>query len=371
MASTIAFDKIGKLGFGYMRLPRLSDGNFDDEQIIKMADAFLESGGTYFDAAYVYDGAEEAFKRTVVKRHPRESFQIATKMPLGLIKPEYTMEQLFNTSLERLGVDYVDFYLLHGISSGGNKHAEELGAWEFLQGKKAKGQIKHIGFSFHGQPDDITEILTKHPEVEFVMPQLNYYDWERPKVNAKKIYDNLRAFNMPTVAMEPLLGGKLASNDSPIVKILKGANPNASVASWAMRFMAQQEGIFVVLSGMSNTEQINDNINTFKNIQPLSKDEMAVIDEAVKALRAVPCIECTSCNYCKDCPAKIRIAMLIGLYNDYLIHKARDNMPGSYRWMTGGFGKAGDCTACGACEAACPQNLEIIEVMKKLSEMLD
>ncbi|MCL2628796.1 MAG: aldo/keto reductase [Oscillospiraceae bacterium] len=371
MASTIKTDKIGKLGFGYMRLPRLDDGNFDDVQICKMADAFLDSGGTYFDAAFVYDGAEEAFKRTVVKRHPRESFQIATKMPLGHVKPDFTMDDIFNISLERLGTDYVDFYLLHGINSGGNKHAEEIGAWEFVMDKKAKGQIKHIGFSFHGQPDDITEILTKHPETEFVMPQLNYYDWDRKNVNARKIHENLRAFNMPTVAMEPLLGGKLASENSPIAKIFKSANPNASIASWAMRFMAQQEGIFVVLSGMSNTEQISDNINTFKNIQPLSKDEMAVINEAVEALRAVPCIECTSCNYCKDCPAKIRIAMLIGLYNDYLVHKARDNMGGAYNWMTGGHGKAGDCTACGACEDICPQNLEIIDTLNKLSAMMD
>jgi len=370
MKGNINIDKIGKLGFGYMRLPRIN-GEFDYPQINKMADAFLESGGTYFDAAYVYDGAEVAFRESVVKRHPRDSFTIATKLPLGFVKPDYSLEDIFNTSLERLGVDYIDFYLLHGINSGGNKTAEELGAWKFVSDMKEQGKIRHIGFSFHGYCEELDEILTKHPETEFVMLQMNYFDWDRKEVNARRLHEIGCKHNVPMISMEPLFGGKLTSADSPIAGLMKKANKDVSLASWALRFVAQLEGVFVTLSGMSTYEQTLDNIETFKDLKPLNADEMSVIDEAVKILRESPRIECTSCNYCKDCPAKIRIAILIGLYNDHLVHKTTTNLAGSYSWMTGGHGKAKDCTACGACENACPQDLPIIETMAKLSKMFD
>ena len=363
-------DKIGKLGFGYMRLPRV-DGEFDYTQINKMADTFLESGGTYFDAAYVYEGAEIAFRESVVKRHPRESFTIATKLPLNLVKPDNSMEDIFNTSLERLGTDYVDFYLLHGINSGANKVAEELGAWDFVADLKAQGKIRHIGFSFHGHCEDLDEILTKHPETEFVMLQINYFDWDRKEMNARRLHEIGLKHNVPMVAMEPLFGGKLASESSPIADILKKANSDVSLASWAVRFTAQLDGIFVTLSGMSTYEQVLDNIKTFENLKPLSAEEMAVIDKAVEVLRASPKVECTSCNYCKDCPANIRIFHLINLYNDHLVHKTTTNLAGSYRWMTSGYGKAQDCTACGVCEDVCPQDLPIIETLAKVSELFD
>ena len=370
MASTIQFDKIGKLGFGYMRLPR-KDGEIDIEHVIRMADAFLSNGGTYFDAAYAYGGAEEALCKSVVKRYPRESFQIATKFPLWTVGSGPAHETYLNTSLERLGTDYIDFYLLHGINAGSSKKAEDTGVWDYFAELKSKGKIRHIGFSFHGHPEDLDEILTKHPETEFIMPQLNYDDWDKPKTNARRIYEIARSHNVPVVAMEPLLGGKLASEDSPIAGIMRKANPNVSVASWALRFIAQMEGIFVTLSGMSNEEQMADNIKTFTDLKPLDKNEMTVIDDAIKALRAVPRIECTSCNYCKDCPANINIPALIHLYNDFLIHKTETNLKGSYGWMTGGRGKASACTSCKACENICPQDLQIIEVMEKLVKMFE
>lgn len=370
MADTVNIEKIGRLGFGYMRLPRI-DGEFDYEQINKMADAFLASGGTYFDAAYVYDGAEVAFRESVVKRHPRESFTIATKLPLGFVKPGKSIEDIFNTSLERLGTDYIDFYLLHGINSGGNKNAEEIGAWKFMTDMKAQGKIRHIGFSFHGYCEDLDEILTKHPETEFIMLQMNYFDWDREEMNARRLHEIGCKHNVPMIAMEPLFGGKLTSEDSPIADLMKKANKDASLASWALRYVAQLEGVFVTLSGMSTYEQVLDNINTFEDLKPLSADEMAVIDEAVKVLRESPRVECTSCNYCKDCPADISIAQLIHLYNDFLVHKTATNLGGSYNWMTSGRGKARDCTACGVCETACPQNLPIIETIANVSKMFD
>ena len=370
MASTVQTDKIGKLGFGYMRLPSV-DGKLDTEQVNKMADAFIESGGTYFDAAYVYDGAEAALCETVVKRYPRESFQIATKLPVGMVNKHRPKEHFLETSLERLGTDYIDFYLLHGINSGASKQAEELGVWDYMAELKSRGKIRHMGFSFHGHPNDLDEILTKHPETEFVMMQLNYYDWDKPKVRAKRLYEIARKFNKPMVAMEPLLGGKLASEDSPGAELLRKANSKASVASWALRFIAQFDGVFVTLSGMSTTGQVEDNVKTFADLKPLSGSEMSVIKDAVKELRSVPCVECTFCNYCKDCPVNIRIPMIIEMYNNYLIHKTTTNLDGHYNWLTGGKWKAKDCTACGACEDICPQNLEIIDTIAKVSKMFD
>ena len=370
MSSSVQTEKIGKLGFGYMRLPRIG-GQVDDAQVNKMADAFLENGGTYFDAAYVYDGAEVALGKSVVKRHPRESYQIATKLPVGMVNKDRPMEHFVETSLERLGTDYIDFYLLHGISAAASKQAEELGLWEYFAKLKSQGTIRHMGFSFHSHPKDLDEILTKHPETDFVMCQLNYDDWDKPKVKAKRLYEIAREHNVPVVAMEPLFGGKLASNDSPIAGILKGANPNVSVASWALRFLAQLEGLFVTLSGMSTFEQMEDNIKTFADLKRLTNDEMAVIKEAVKALRGVPRIECTACNYCKDCPSNIPIPNLINLYNDHLVHKTMENLHGSYNWLTGGRGKARDCTKCKACEDICPQDIEIIDTLAKVSGLFD
>jgi len=281
------------------------------------------------------------------------------------------MNYFIETSLERLGTDYIDFYLLHGINSAANKQAEELGLWEYFGQLKSQGVIRHIGFSFHGHPKDLDEILTKHPETEFVMLQINYNDWDRPKVNARRLHEIARAHDKPIVVMEPLLGGKLASNESPIVDLLRSVNPSASIASWALRYVAQLDGVFTTLSGMSTFEQVADNIDTFADLKPLTKDEMAAIDKAIEILNTVPRIECTSCNYCKDCPADINIPSLIGLYNDHLIHKTLTNLAGTYNWISGGRGKAKDCTACGACENICPQNLEIIDTMEKLSKLFD
>jgi len=370
MATTVQTEKIGKLGFGYMRLPR-TDGKIDYARVNEMADTFLAGGGTYFDAAYVYDGAEDALRETVVKRHPRESFQIATKLPLGMVGKEKPLEHFVETSLKRLGTDYIDFYLMHGINADASRHAEEIGAWDYFAKLKSQGIIRHIGFSFHGSPECITEILTNHPETEFIMPQLNYDDWDKPKARAREIYENARKFNVPLVAMEPLLGGKLASEDSPIAPLMRGVNPAVSIASWALRFIAQMDGIFVTLSGMSTLEQVVDNVKTFSDLKPLSKDEMEIIDKAVEILRGVPRVECTSCNYCKDCPSNIPIPSLINLYNDHLIHKTLTNLHGSYNWLTGGRGKAHTCTACGACEDICPQKLEIIDTMAKVSKLFD
>ncbi|MCL2425736.1 MAG: aldo/keto reductase [Oscillospiraceae bacterium] len=370
MASSINFDKIGKLGFGYMRLPKIN-GELDTEQVNKMADTFLNNGGTYFDVAYVYDGAEVALRETVIKRHPRESFQVASKLPVGMVNAEKPLEYFFNTSLERLGTDYLDFYLLHGINATSNELCEKLGAWDYLAKLKEQGKIRHMGFSFHGPADDLDVILTKHPETEFVQLQINYWDWDNPKVNGRRLYEIAQKHDVPVIIMEPLLGGKLASEDSPIAELMLKANPKVSIASWALRFIAQLDSVFTTLSGMSTFEQLADNIETYADFKPLNQDELLVIDKAVEILKSVPRIQCTSCDYCKGCPVDIPIPGLLNLYNDYLVHKTTTNLDGTYRWMTGGRVKASDCTACGACEAICPQALEIIDVLGKVSALFD
>jgi len=371
MLDTNQMEKIGKLGFGYMRLPRKGPA-FDMKQINKMVDTFLDSGGTYFDAAYVYKGAEVALRETLVKRYPRENVQIATKLPIQPDDSLDTLKERFNTSLERLGTDYVDFYLLHGIRSKLNKKAEELGAWDYLSELKAKGLIRHMGFSFHAQPEELEEILSKHPEAEFVQLQINYHDWDDPDIQSRRLYEIARKYDMPIIVMEPLLGGLLAGSASPVSGILHGSNPNASLASWALRFVAQLDGVFVTLSGMSSLEQLVDNLSTYADIKPLSNDERAVLDEALAALNSMPRIACTLCNYCtNDCPSKIRIPNLISIYNDYLVHNTKINLDNNYRWVTRISGKAGDCIACRVCENACPQNIEIVDTLAKISALFE
>ena len=371
MPSTIQTDKIGKLGFGYMRLPRKGDG-FDMEQINRMADAFIAGGGTYFDTAFVYEGSEVALRESVIKRYPRDSVQIATKLNLGFLEKPEQLEEQYKTSFERLGTDYFDFYLLHGMSAMTAKKADDLGAWDFFKGLKEKGLIRHMGFSFHGQAADLDEILSKHPEVEFVQLQINYLDWDNPKVNSKGMYEAARKHGKPVIVMEPVKGGMLTGDTSPIAGLLHKANPNASMASWALRYAAGLEGVMVTLSGMSAFEHVVDNVSTFTDLKPLSSEEKAVLDEAIAVFNAVPRIPCTSCRYCvNDCPQKIAIPMLIETYNNYLTYNTTTNLDHGYHMATRNGGKASDCINCRVCEGICPQKIDIVVTLEKVAALFD
>ena len=370
MSDTIK-EKIWKLGFGYMRLPE-KDGAFDTAQINDMADKFIASGGTYFDAAYSYEGAEAALRESVIKRHPRDKIQIATKMTLHPVEAPEHMDAQLKTSLERLGTDYVDFYLLHGINSKSNEKIDKFGAWAWLSGLKAKGLIRHMGFSFHGPPEDLDGILSAHPEAEFCQLQINYLDWDNPKVNSRRLYEIARSHGVPVIVMEPVKGGMLTGDSSPIAGLLRDANPEASMASWALRFAAQLDGVLVTLSGMSSFEQLADNIETFKDFRPLSKDELGVLEKAVAIFNSIPRIECTACRYCiNECPSKIMIPMMIDFYNEYIVHNTMANIGRVYGLMTKNGGKARDCTACRNCEGVCPQKLDIVDTLAKASALFD
>jgi predicted aldo/keto reductase-like oxidoreductase len=365
---------IPKLGFGFMRLPMKDHDVIDIEQVKKMVDIFLNRGFTYFDTAYVYNNgkSEEALRESLVERYPRDSFQIATKMPLWAVNSPEDYEVRFQESLDRLGVDFLDFYLLHNLSGDRIDATENLGGWDFMKKIKEDGRAKHIGFSFHDTAERLDEILTKHPEAEFVQLQINYADWEDSKVQSRLCYEVARKHGKPIIIMESIKGGSLAALTPEISDMFKKSNPEMSVASWAMRYCASLDGILTVLSGMSNLEQVLDNTEYMSDFRPLTDSEREVIAEVVEALNSIPTIPCTDCRYCvDDCPQEIGIPRIISTINEYTLY---NNLPGSqrgYSFATGRGGKASDCIECGTCESHCPQQIEIINAMKKAAELFE
>ena len=362
-----------KLGFGLMRLPQ-KDGTTDIEQVKQMVDLFLDAGFTYFDTAYVYFGSEEAMRQALVERYPRESYTIATKMAAwsGCKTREDAVDQ-FETSLQRSGAGYFDFYLLHNLGSVRTKYFDDFDIWNFVKEKKAEGLIRHIGFSFHSNAEELEEILTAHPEAEFVQLQINYADWHNGYIQSKRVYETARKFGKPVVIMEPVKGGLLAAPPAGVAELLKKANPDASCASWAIRFAASLEGILAVLSGMSNVEQMKDNISYMRNFQKLSAEEQEVIAQAQEKIAEYPLIPCTDCRYCaKVCPMNIGIpatfsAMnILTIYNDLYRAQGREKFH-----VTGmGFARADQCIKCGQCEEVCPQHIEIRKHLEEAAEKL-
>lgn len=364
---------ISKLGFGLMRLPMLG-GEVDLEQTKQMVDHFMEKGFTYFDTAYVYINgkSEVAAREAIVKRYPRESFQLATKLPVWMINSYEDIQPIFDTQLERTGAGYFDFYLLHALDRARIDDVEKSGAWDFVKKMKEKGLIKHIGFSFHDTAEYLDQILTKHPETEFVQLQINYADWENNIVQSRKCHEVARKHNKPVVIMEPVKGGSLAAMSPDIHDIYKVANPDLSVASWAVRYAASLDGIITVLSGMSNLAQMNDNTSFMTDFKPLNDSERTVISKVMDELSKTPTIPCTSCKYCvDDCPQKINIPGIFTGYNNYKIYQDLNGSKGHYGWVTQAGGKASSCIACGSCESHCPQHIKIIDNLKEVAEVLE
>ena len=365
---------IPKLGFGLMRLPMIGE-DVDIEQVKVMVDKFLAKGFTYFDTAYGYIGgkSEMAVKEALVDRYPRESFQLATKLPAwaGPQTAEEAQQMLF-TSLERTGAGYFDFYLLHNLGDTRTETFDRFGIWDFVQEQKKAGLIKHIGFSMHDTADNLEAVLQAHPEVEFVQLQINYADWESPSVQSRLCYEVCRKYNKPVIIMEPVKGGTLANLPESVSKVFKEANPDLSIPSWAIRYCASLEGLVTVLSGMSNIEQMDDNLSYMENFQPLSEEEQDVVKKAQDALAAMPSVPCTSCEYCKKgCPMEINIPGIFGALNTYLVYENLPAAKGGYGWQTSKGGKASACIACGQCEAVCPQHISIIDELKKAAELLE
>lgn len=285
-----------KLGFGLMRLPKIGPVT-DIKQTSKMVDMFMEAGGTYFDTAHVYPGSEAAAKKALVDRYPRDSYTLATKLNAGMaaVSPtEKAAKKQFYTSLERTGAEYFDYYLLHALDKDNLKRYEKFGIWDFVREQKEKGLIRHVGFSFHDQPELLEKILREHPEVEFVQLQINYADWESPKVASRANYEVARKYNKPIVIMEPVKGGKLAAPPAEVQKLFRSYAPDRSCASWAVRFAASLEGVLTVLSGMSNIAQMSDNLSYMRDFQPLNAEEREIIRRAQRIMGGTSSIECTS-----------------------------------------------------------------------------
>ena len=370
MAEKYLGESVKKLGFGFMRLPRLENGEFDLDLVCRMVDRFLEAGGTYFDTAYVYMGSEEAMRKTLVERHPRDAYTIASKMPMVDTNDASELPVKFEESLRRLGTDYFDFYLLHALNGQLLEKSEKLGAWDFIRAEKEKGRIRHIGFSFHGPAEELEEILKRHPETEFVQLQINYLDWDDPEVQSEKCWATARKYNVPVVIMEPVKGGMLAAEESPVTPVLKACAPDKSIASWAIRFASQVEGLIAALSGMNSMEQLEDNLATVESAKPFTDDEKAVLNKAVEVFRSVPRVPCTGCAYCvENCPMNIKIPQLMEIYNDYLVYKTVTNSGFAYMHATADAGKPHDCVKCRSCEEHCPQKIEISDVMGKVAEL--
>ena len=359
-----------KLGFGLMRLPKRGD-KIDIEQTKKMVDMFMDAGQTYFDTAYVYDNgdSERAAKEALVDRYPRESFTLATKLCAWQgAHNEETAKQQFYTSLERTGAGYFDYYLLHALQKSNYKLYDQYHIWDFAKEQKAKGLIKHWGFSFHSTPDILDEVLTAHPDAEFVQLQLNYADWENPDVTARENYEVARRHGKSIVVMEPVKGGSLANPPKAVQDILHAADPNASYASWAIRYAASLNGIITVLSGMSNIEQMEDNLSYMKDFKPLDAEEQAAIRKAQEELSGSKGIPCTACHYCTEgCPKKIPIPEIFAARNQQLIWGQLEEGKKAYEQAVTGVGSPADCIACGQCERACPQQLKAISRLKECS----
>ena len=361
-----------KLGFGFLRLPLLNEddpASIDYEKTSEMVDLFLSQGFCYFDTAYNYhkELSEIGIREALVKRHSRNSFLLADKMPTFYVTKREDFDRFFQEQLDRCGVDYFDFYLLHNLGQERYGNMTRLGAFEFMKKIKAEGNAGEIGFSFHDTAETLDRILTEHPEMDFVQLQLNYIDWESESIQSRKCYEVARKHGKPITVMEPVKGGALARLSPEAEKPLKAFAPGSSNASWAIRYAASLDGVRMVLSGMSDLKQVRDNTGYMKDFQKLNSEEQKRIAQVVDILKRSQSIQCTNCKYCMDeCPMNINIPGYFAFYNSAA---QQDNFIDMlYTRVSHGHGQPWDCIGCRSCEGHCPQHLPITDYLKTISE---
>ena len=360
---------MNRFGFGAMRLPLINPDDkqsIDMDELKRMVDIYMEAGFTYFDTAFPYHDqmSETALKEALVDRYDRDKYVFADKMPTVLIKSGEEYPLYFNKQLEKTGVGYFDYYLMHNMGRDRYYNTDKCGGFEFAKKMKAEGKIKNFGFSFHDDAQFLDMILTNHPEVDFVQLQINYLDWENDIIQSRLCYETARRHNKPIAVMESVKGGTLANLPKEAENILREYNKEASPASYALRFAANLDGVFMVLSGMSNCEQVLDNTKIMARPQPLNDKEKELLKEVVAIINKRTAIPCTSCGYCMEvCPKNINIQGLFALYNNYC------NM--YYQRLIYNKGKASDCIKCHRCEKNCPQHIHIpdnLELIAKLAK---
>lgn len=365
---------IAKLGMGMMRLPQ-ADGAIDPVTTGQMADLFLDAGGLWFDTAWGYHNgnSEPAVRDAVVRRHPRESFKLATKLPVWLVKAPGDAEPLLQEQLRRTGAGWFDRYMLHALGAERLSALEELGVWEFLKSVKARGLARSIGFSFHDTADVLERILSAHPEAEFVQLQVNYLDWEDGRVQSRLCFETARAHGVDVIIMEPVKGGMLGALPEKACAPLRAVHPDWSDARWALSFCLALDGVSTILSGMSEPGHVTDNIQTFRGFEPLREAELAALRETAAILRSMPSIACTACGYCVDgCPQRIKIPDIFETATSIMRFGALPALTSRYEWLlSGGSGRACDCIACQACEPHCPQHLAIASLMADCAALMD
>lgn len=363
---------MNKTGFGFLRLPRTADGGIDYDILNPMVDRFLALGGSYFDTAYTYlNGlSEEAVRKAVVERYPRERFVLADKLPGYQVKSFEECHVYFEEQLRRCGVEWFDVFLLHWLNGENYAIAEKHDEFRFLRQLKAQGKAREIGFSYHDGPELLDQILTAHPEVDIVQLQINYLDWDSVSLQAAKLYEMAVRHGKKVVVMEPVKGGNLASLPAQAENLLRALRPGDSIASWAIRFATDLEKVAVVLSGMNTMDQMEDNM---RPLQPLSEEERAALDACARIIRANTAVACTGCGYCvPNCPKGIPIPKLFALYNDYARNPGEDwKMQHAYDSLAKAHTGASQCIGCRQCEKNCPQGLGITEHLKAVAKVFE
>ncbi len=362
--------KVSLLGMGCMRLPKVDPEkeDIDYEKAQEIIDYAYANGVNYFDTAYGYHGGQsELFVGQALKKYPRESFFLASKMPIWCVKEKGDVERIFNEQLKKCQTEYFDFYLFHAQNAANFQKCQEFGVYEFLSQMKAEGKIRRLGFSFHDTPEVLRHICDTYPW-DFAQIQLNYLDWEMQ--DAKAQYQILNDREIPVIVMEPVRGGVLASPCEAADILFREERPDKSVASWAIRFAASLPGVLTVLSGMSNMEQVRDNVDTMTRFEPLTDREREVIDEALEAYRKKDTVPCTGCRYCMDCPFGVDIPKMFSLYNHYVLDRDGEDYLEAYEAQPESE-RADQCQACGACMEKCPQHIRIPDQMVTIRETVE
>ena len=367
-----------KLGFGLMRLP-LTDandkGSIDIEALKEMMDTFMEQGFTYFDTAWMYCAfkSENAVKEALTDRYPRDRYTLTTKLHASYLKKKEDRDRIFEEQRQKTGVEYFDYYLLHAIDQELYSIYNEMDCFNWLIEKRKQGLVKHIGFSYHDSAEFLDQVLTEHPEMEFVQLQMNYLDWESAEVQSRKCYEVASKHGKPVIVMEPVKGGTLADVPAEVRESFAAYHPDLSVSSWAIRFVASLDNVAMVLSGMSNMEQLMDNISYMKEFVPMNAEETELVHKAAEMIKDSIAIPCTGCSYCTEgCPMQIAIPDLFRVYNKSKRGEISDvEADEEYRQLTESGGKARECLACGQCQVACPQHLEIINYLNDVAKCME